>query len=84
MCLLTLKYLLLVYLNYLKYEIVRSSLKGNVNILYIGHPHYLHGLAERQFLYRWADYDILHLTVIEVVINLPFPLIKVILLLPFP
>ena len=83
MCLLTLRYLLLVYLNYLKYEIARRSLKGNIIIFYLWHLHLLHGLAERRFLYRWADSDILRLILIEVVVDVPFPMIAVILFFAF-
>ena len=83
MCLLTLRYLLLVYLNYLKYEVARRSLKG-------AHSYFIYGILIYYMVWQSGGsrvvglIDILRLILIELIVNLPFPLIAVVLFLPFP
>ena len=84
MCLLTLRYLLLVYLNYLKYEIARCSLKGNAQ------SYFIYGILIYYMVWQSGGsrivglIDILRLILIELIVYLPFPLIAVVLFLPFP
>ena len=84
MCLLTLRYLLLVYLNYLKYEIARRSLKGNAQ------SYFIYGILISCMVWQSDGsrvvglIDILSLILIELIVNLPFPVIAVALFLPFP
>ena len=82
MCLLTLRYLLLVYLNYLKYEVARRSLKG-------AQSYFIYGILIYYMVWQSGGsrvvglIDILRLILIELIVYLPFPLIAVVLFLPF-
>ena len=83
MCLLTLRYLLLVYLNYLKYEIARHSLKG-------AQSYFIYGILISYMVWQSGGSRIVGLMVtflclilIELIVDLPFPLIAVVLFFTF-